>query len=125
VSTARLAALVLAGVLVVAAGAKLARRRQTGTELESLGLVAPQVLAWLVPAAEVGVALLLVAAPAWGGMAAFALLVAFTTVLVRVLRSGRAVSCNCFGALSSRPISPATLARNVVLLGLSLVAAAG
>lgn len=122
---ARLAASVLAGVLVVAAGAKLARRGATGAELESLGLLAPGLLAWLVPAVELGVAALLVAAPAWGGMAAFALLVAFTTVLVRVLRSGRAVSCNCFGGLSSRPVSRTTLVRNVVLLGLALVAATG
>lgn len=124
-SIARAAALVLAVVLVVAAGAKLARRGATGRELESLGLVAPEVLAWAVPAAELGVALLLVLAPAWGGMAAFALLVAFTTVLVRVLRSGRTVSCNCFGALSSRPISPTTLLRNLALLALAVVAATG
>ncbi len=122
-TVARVAGLVLAAVLVVAAGAKLVRRGDTGRELESLGLVAPEVLAWLVPAAELGVAGLLVLVPVWGGMAAFALLVAFTTVLVRVLRSGRAVSCNCFGALSSRPISPTTLLRNLALLALALVAA--
>ena len=88
-----------------------------------MGLLAPGVLAWAVPAAELGAAGLLVVAPAWGGMSAFALLAAFTTVLVRVLRSGRAVSCNCFGGLSNRPISNRTLVRNAVLLGLALVAA--
>ncbi|MEZ5411523.1 MAG: hypothetical protein R2761_26055 [Acidimicrobiales bacterium] len=122
-TAARAAALVLAAVLVVAAGAKLARRGATGDELASLGLVAPGVLAWAVPAAELVVAGLLVVTPAWGGMAAFALLVAFTTVLVRVLRSGRPVSCNCFGALSSRPISPTTLLRNLALLALAVIAA--
>lgn len=124
-TVARAAALALAVILVVAAGAKLARRGDTGRELESLGLIAPEVLAWLVPVAELAVALLLVVVPVWGGMAAFALLVAFTTVLVRVLRSGRTVSCNCFGALSSRPISPTTLLRNLALLALALIAAAG
>ncbi|MDH4364565.1 MAG: hypothetical protein OEY70_10835 [Acidimicrobiia bacterium] len=122
-TAARAAALVLAAVLVVAAGAKLARRGETGRELASLGLVAPGVLAWTVPAAELTVAGLLVVAPAWGGMAAFALLVAFTTVLVRVLRSGRAVSCNCFGSLSSRPISPTALLRNLALVALAVIAA--
>lgn len=122
---ARAAGAVLAIVLAVAAVAKLARRSGTGEELAQLGLLAPDVLAWVVPVVELACAVLLVVVPAWGGIAAFALLAAFTVVLVRVLRSGREVSCNCFGALSRRPVSTWSLARNGVLLVLAAVAAAG
>lgn len=122
---ARGAGLVLAVVLAVAAGAKLARRGDTGQELAQLGLLAPELLARVVPVVELATAVLLVVVPAWGGVAAFALLAAFTVVLVRVLRSGRVVSCNCFGALSRRPVSGWSLARNGVLLALAAVAAAG
>lgn len=122
-SPVRLAAWALAVVLAVAAGAKLVGRADTGDEMAQLGLAAPGVLAWLVPAAELVAAGLLVVVPAWGGIFAFALLAAFTAVLVQVLRSGRTVSCNCFGGLTSRPVSRWSVARNLVLLALAAVAA--
>ena len=118
------AAWLLAAVLAVAAGAKLVRGgAATGQELAALGLAAPRTLARLVPVIELVTAAVLVAAPAWGGILAFALLAAFTVVLVRVLRSGRVVACNCFGGLSNRPISRWSVARNGALLALALVAA--
>ena len=55
----------------------------------------------------------------------FALLAAFTAVLIGVVRSGRMVACSCFGGLSSKPVSPLTLVRNVGLLllaGLAVLA---
>ena len=117
--------MVLALVLVVAAGAKLRRPSQTADELATLGLRQAGVLAWLVPAVELATAAALVVAPAWGGVLAFALLAAFTAVLVPVVRSGRLVTCSCFGGISSRPVSPWTLVRNGGLLALAAVAATG
>jgi hypothetical protein len=83
------------------------------------------VLAWLVPTTELVAVGLLITAPAWGGIFAFALLAAFTAVLVQVLRSGRPVICNCFGGLTTRPVSKWSLARNLVLLALAALAATG
>lgn len=122
-SPARVLALILAAVFVVAAGAKLRSPRATAAELAELRLRFPAVLAWLLPAVELGVAATLVAAPAWGGIVAFALLAAFTAVLVGVVRSGRSVSCRCFGGLSTKPISRTTLARNGALLAMAAGAA--
>jgi hypothetical protein len=120
----QLVALALAGVLVVAAGAKLRHPRDTATELAAIGLRWPRVLTWAVPAAEVATAVALVVAPAWGGIAAFALLVGFTTVLMRLVRAGRPVVCRCFGAYSTKPVSRMTLVRNGVLLAMAAIAAA-
>ena len=120
-SVFRLAAYLLAAVLVLAAVSKLRRPEATAGEFAELGLIGPRALARLVPMVELACAVALVVVPAWGGVAAFALLAAFTAVLVGVVRSGRIVSCNCFGALSSKPVSPLTLARNA---GLLLLAAA-
>ena len=45
-------------------------------------------------------------------------------MLVRALRSGRSVSCGCLGPLSRQPVSATTLARNMVLTSLALMATA-
>jgi hypothetical protein len=57
------------------------------------------------------------------GWVAVALLVAFSAVLARSLAAGRRPVCACFGGWSTRPIGPATLMRNALLLALALVAA--
>ncbi|WP_051451818.1 MauE/DoxX family redox-associated membrane protein [Actinospica robiniae] len=50
------------------------------------------------------------------GLAAAALLLAaFTVTLVRTVRAGRRVSCNCFGA-SETPVSAQHVVRNALLL---------
>jgi uncharacterized membrane protein YphA (DoxX/SURF4 family) len=118
------AAYALCLVLVAAAAAKLRRPAATAADLERLGLRWPRALARLVPATELGAAAALLLVPSWGGVASFALLAAFSTVLVRVVRSGQQVPCACFGATSSRPVSGRTLARNGVLLVLAAVAVA-
>jgi hypothetical protein len=121
----RVAGAVVALVLAVAAAAKLGRPDATAGELASLGLAGSERLARLVPIVELAIAGALLVAPAWGGVVAFALLSAFTAVLVRVIRSGRAVTCACFGGISRRPVSAVTVARNAVLLAMAAVAAAG
>lgn len=124
-SPVRLAALALALVFVLAAAAKARSPRTTASELAELRLRFPDALARVLPAVELGVAATLVLAPSWGGVIAFALLAAFTAVLVGVVRSGRTVSCRCFGGLSTKPISRWTLGRNGVLLAMAAAAALG
>ena len=112
----RIAAYALAAVLVVAAVSKLRRPEETANEFGELGLLGSRQLARLVPLIELLCATALVLAPAWGGIMSFALLAGFSAVLIGVLRSGRVVNCNCFGALGSRPVSTMTLVRNAGLL---------
>ncbi|MDH3679233.1 MAG: hypothetical protein OEV40_04700 [Acidimicrobiia bacterium] len=119
---ARLAAYLLAVVLVAAAVAKARRPAATATEFAELGLAWPGALARLVPLVELACAAALVATPAWGGVVSFALLAAFTAVLVTVVRSGRVVRCSCFGGVGSQPVSARSLARNAVLLALAALA---
>ncbi len=117
------AALVLAGVLALAAVAKIRRPEATAEDFAGLGLPRPAALAVAVPAVELGCAILLVVLPGWGGVAAFGLLSLFTALLVSVIRSGRVVSCACFGANDRDPISVRHLIRNGVLGLLALAAA--
>ena len=53
----------------------------------------------------------------WSAVAAVALLVAFTVVVVRRLLDGSRPPCACFGSRSNRPLSGRDVVRNVVLLG--------
>lgn len=117
------AALLLAGVLAVAGVAKLRRPADTAADFASLGLPAARPLAVVVPVVELACAALLVVVPGWGGVAAFGLLALFTANLVAVVRSGRVVSCACFGSASRSPISARHLVRNGALLVLALAAA--
>jgi uncharacterized membrane protein YphA (DoxX/SURF4 family) len=110
------AAIGLAVVLAWAAVAKVANRRATVESFTELGLVAPSALVWAVAVAELVAAVLLVLVPVAGAALAVVLLVAFTVVLFRALRSGLVVGCACFGAVSDRSISPLDLARNVGLV---------
>jgi len=82
----------------------------------------------LLPAAELAVAgALLSARLAWlGALAALGLLVLFSAAIAAQLARGRRPECNCFGAVHAKPIGPATLVRNLALLGCAAaVVAAG
>lgn len=120
---ALVAALILAVVLVLAGVAKLRRPAETAEDFAGLGLPWPGPLATLVPLVEIGCAALLVLVPGWGGVAAFGLLAVFTAALAPVIRSGRVVSCACFGALDRGPVSGRHLVRNGALGLLALAAA--
>ncbi len=117
------AALILALVLAWAGVAKLRRPTATADDFAELGLPWPTRLAVAVPVIELVTAALLVVIPGWGGVAAFGLLAVFTANLAVVVRSGRVVSCACFGEASRAPVSSRQLARNGLLAGLALVAA--
>jgi thiol-disulfide isomerase/thioredoxin/uncharacterized membrane protein YphA (DoxX/SURF4 family) len=114
-----LARLVLAGVLLVAAVAKLADRRESRRAMAAFGLPARLAgpAAILVPAAEaaVAVALIVPAWARWGAVAALALLGAFTAGIALNLARGRAPDCHCFGRLAGGPVGGSTVARNAAL----------
>jgi len=115
-------AIFLAAMFALAAVSKLRDRTGTRDGFVNLGLPMPDVLAWAVPVLELAVGVALIFTPGWGGVAAFALLLVFTVVLVTTITSGRLVPCRCFGGTSDEPVSWAQVVRNVWLLGLAAVA---
>jgi hypothetical protein len=122
-----LAARVVAGILALAlmwaAVAKAVSHEATADAFGSLGLRWPAGLSVVVPLAEVACAAALIVAPVVGAIAALFLLVAFSAVLVSVIRRGVPVSCACFGAVSAepdRPVSWGSVARNGGLIALAL-----
>ena len=108
-------AIAVACVLFAAAAAKFARPGDTARSFRNLGLRSPHLLSRLVPCAEVAIGALLLGRPVLGGWCAFALLVCFSAALVPVVRSGRRVSCGCFGASSAAPVTVLSLVRNAAL----------
>jgi len=57
--------------------------------------------------------------------AAVVLLAVFTVALVRVLARGQRPPCMCFGATRPRPISWASVVRNLALIGLGIAVIVG
>lgn len=117
----RAAALVLAGVFVGAALAKLRRRPATEASFRDLRLPAPATLAVAVPTVEALVAALLVAQPRVGAALALALLAGFSIVIVRAVAAGADVPCACFGSTAQRPVSTRELVRNAALAALAVL----
>jgi len=114
------------GLVVVFAASSIAKLRSpdvTRDQLTELGIPQPEIARYALPAIEIAVAVALIFATAWGGIAAFVLLTAFTTTLVSIIRSGRTVGCACFGALSDAPVAWGQVKRNAVFLGMALVVA--
>ena len=114
----------LAAVFVVAAASKLASPERTAAAFAALGLPGSRGLALAVPVVELAVAVTLVVAPAAGGVAALAVLAAFSVVVARALVVGTAAPCACFGRARSEPVSAVDLARNALLVILALAALA-
>ncbi len=114
-------ALLLAIVLGWAGVAKLRDLPGTARSFAALGLRVPVVI---VVGAELATGLVLVLRPRSGGIAATVLLSAFTVVIVRALAARQTVTCGCFGSASNDPVGPATVVRNVLLLGAGATALA-
>ncbi|MCA1846389.1 MAG: DoxX family membrane protein [Actinobacteria bacterium] len=119
------ARMVLGVVFGLAGAAKLMDRVGGRRALVDFGIpprfAAPGAV--LVPVAELGVAAALLARP-WarlGAVGALVLLVVFSVALAVNLAAGRKTDCHCFGRLHSSPIGSATLLRNGVLAGLSIL----
>lgn len=110
--------LLLAGVFLVAAAAKLADRGGFGKAVTDFGLPVSFAgpLGILLPLVELAIGILLVAASTawWGGLGALVLLLTFTGGIGVNLARGRKPECHCFGQLHSRPVGWRTLVRNVL-----------
>lgn len=117
------AARVVVGLVLLAAGALKARDQGWPTDAARFGL--PRPAAVVLPWVEVVVGALLVAqfGGRWTAAAALALLVAFTVAVASKVASGDAVPCACFGSFGHAPVSTRTLARNLVLIALAVVGA--
>jgi uncharacterized membrane protein YphA (DoxX/SURF4 family) len=116
-----LARVVVGAVFLVSGTLKL---RQPAWRATAPEFGTPRWLVPVLPAAEIGLGALLVAqlGGRWVPLAALILLLAFTAAIVRQLVRGQAVPCACFGELSARPVDRLTVARNLALAMLALVA---
>lgn len=128
-------ATLLAAVFLFAAVGKFLAPQATVRDFDALGVPFASTSARLVPAGEILVAFALLTAPRLGSVLAAATLMGFTAVLLRVLATGREVSCGCLGSLwnrgsqepgqgdSGNPVSALTIARNGVLMAMAGTAA--
>ncbi len=120
--------LLLAGVLLVSGAAKVSDRVATADMFTALRVpfVSPAVGAAALPYVEIvlGLALLLARGPLLVVASGVTLLL-FTTywlLIARALTFDPPVSCACFGKLGGHLVDGWTLARNTLLVGLSVVA---
>lgn len=122
-----LARLAVAVVFAAAGAAKLADRDSFDEALVRFRIPGRHLATWIVPAAELAAAgLLLVPASARvGAAAALVLLALFTGTIVAALRRGEQPDCGCFGAASRAPVGAATLVRNAALAGLGALVVVG
>jgi len=106
VTIAAVAGVLLGAVLLLSGAAKLASGARWPAQAEALG--APAAAVPVVPWLEVGLGALLVTG-VWRpvvALAAAAMLLVFTVLLVVRLAQGRRPPCACFGAWSTRPVGP-------------------
>ena len=116
------ASVLLSFVLTFAAVAKLRDRAATQRSFRQLGLRFPGGMAVAVPLIELIVAAALLVRPDIGGFVALGLFVAFTALLIPVVRNRRVVSCGCFGSNASAPVTSTTIARNGAFIVAALIA---
>lgn len=115
---AYLAAIALAAVFTYSAVAKFRDPHPARRALRAAGL--PGATARGVAFAELVIALALLAVPAAGAVAALVMLVAFTGFVAFLLARRIDVSCGCFGASATQPVSLVDVVRNVFLAALAL-----
>jgi hypothetical protein len=115
-------AVALAAVFVRAGVAKGLRPRDTAAGFAALGVPAPEAAARGVPVAELVLAVMLLANPRPGGVAALALLAVFSVLLGGAVRRGVTGGCNCFGAARLEPVSGVDVVRNGLLAVLAVAA---
>lgn len=120
--------LTLALVLLTSGIAKVRDTRATRDAFDALRvphLVPLDAAARVLPWGEIGLAVVLLAAPAgWlvpVAAVVVALMLAYTWLVARALGFEDPVSCSCFGSLGRHEIDRTTLARNVLLTVLAVV----
>jgi uncharacterized membrane protein YphA (DoxX/SURF4 family) len=116
------AGMLVGGVLLASGALKLADHTWR-SQAAQLGI--PSVLAICVPWLELGLGAAVATGlgTPWTDLAAAVLLAAFTAFVVTKLARGERPPCACFGRLSTKPIGPWTVVRNLGLLVLVLVSA--
>jgi hypothetical protein len=119
----------IAIVLLVSGIAKLPAAQRTLAAMADLRvptILRRRIVAQALPIFELGIALTLLFAPGLArfaaALAAVAMLLVFTVLVARAVRTGDEVSCECFGALSRDVVDGTTVVRNLVLLGAAIAA---
>lgn len=116
-------------VFLVSAFGKLADLPGTASGLRSLRIPYPKAhsaFALATPIAElivvVGLWLPVRFLAAAAALLGLLMMIAFTVVIARALRFDEAIHCSCFGSLGSPTVTGSTLARNITLSAVALVA---
>ncbi|PPG38763.1 MauE/DoxX family redox-associated membrane protein [Pseudoclavibacter sp. RFBA6] len=119
----------VACVLIASGALKLPQRSRTLQSFTAFGVPAALRKPWTAiafPIGEIilGAALLLLSGPAYLVAASLStlLMAAYLTVVARSVAKRQAVDCNCFGALSTQPVSQITIWRNAVLTFAAILA---
>lgn len=118
---ALIASIMLGLAFVVAGGSKLASG--AAWPVQAAGLGAPRLMIPVLPWLElvIGAALIVQLGEPIPAVLAILLLIAFTLLIASRLHEGKRPECACFGAWSAKPIGPAHIARNVLLLMLGML----
>lgn len=118
---ATLAGVIVGAVVCVAGAAKISSGDQWTVQARAMG--APRFVVPLIPWIEilVGAALAARVMPFVSGWVVFGLLAAFTVVIVSNLHRGHRPVCACFGAWRPAPLGWKHVARNLALMGLTVV----
>ena len=115
--------MVLAVVLIAAAGGKMIRGREMAGALRLSRVPGAAALSVVVPILELSLGVLLLAARGVALQMSFGaavlLLAAFTGWLIYVRAKGLQIRCGCFGA-ASREVTNLTLLRNIFLIALGV-----
>lgn len=116
------ARVVLAAVFAVAAWGKLTDLAGIRQAVHDFGIpaAAAPAVAFLLPIAELTVAVLVLLRDAVGAVGALVLLALFSAAVGVSLARGRRPHCHCFGQARSQPVSGRMLARNAGLLLLAV-----
>ena len=112
---AYLFSIALAVVFFYSAVTKIRDARPTARALERAGIPRASVIAKFVPAIEVIAAVELLTMPMVGGIISLVVLVVFTGFIMNLLVRKINVSCGCFGANATTPVSSFDIVRNVAL----------
>ena len=115
------ARLLLGAVLLVAGFSKLRSRHWAVLAIDA---GTPRVAVVTLPVGEslLGLGLALQVGGPLLAWPALALLIAFTGAVTYRYLSGSKAPCNCFGGASNEPVGKLTIARNLLLVGVAVVA---
>jgi uncharacterized membrane protein YphA (DoxX/SURF4 family) len=123
------ARLILVSVFLAAGAAKLRGMSRTPEAMRQLGVPSAlsRLLSPVLPPLELLIAAGLVSnrTASLASLAAVALLLIFTLVVVRAMAKHTHASCGCFGEWSVRPVGWHTVSRNLALAGLGVIAFLG